>query len=159
MADLRTNFVKAGYSDPKTYIQTGNVVFEAEVLDLAILSDQIQQQILADFGFEVPVLVLLAEQIQTLLLKNPFLNISKAKPEYLHITFLKEEPKPCLIEKIQAFESSPDQFQNMNKVVFVYCPRAYRETKLGNTFFEKQLKVQASTRTWKTVLKLSEMLE
>lgn len=158
MTDLRSSFEKSGYTEVKSYIQTGNVLFNCEKEEQAVLSKKIQEQIFIDFGFEVPVLVRKAKDMNTLIEDNPFLSFEDAKPEHLHITFLKDRPKSDLLDKIKSFDSFPDQFQIRGKVVFIYCPRPYRETKLGNQFFEKQLKVKASTRTWKTILKLSEMI-
>ena len=39
----------------------------------------------------------------------------------------------------------------------MFCTGTYHKSKLTNNFFEKQLKVGATTRNWKTVLKLSEL--
>lgn len=156
MADLRSSFKKAGYTDVRTYIQTGNVLFKCE--EQGLLSRKIQEQIFIDFGFEVPVLVRKAKDINALIDDNPFLKIEDVMPEHLHITFLNENPKSDLLDKIKTFDSFPDQFEIIGKTVFIYCHRPYYETKLGNNFFEKQLKVKASTRTWKTILKLSEMI-
>ncbi len=41
--------------------------------------------------------------------------------------------------------------------VYLYCPEGYGRTKLNNTFFERALRVTATTRTWKTVTTLADM--
>ena len=43
-------------------------------------------------------------------------------------------------------------------VVYLYCPHGYGGTKLNNNFLESKLKVQATTRNWKTTLKLLDMI-
>jgi len=45
----------------------------------------------------------------------------------------------------------PDEFVIIGKEVYVHCPNGYGNTKLTNTFFEKKLKLSATTRNWKTV--------
>ncbi len=45
------------------------------------------------------------------------------------------------------------------KSVYLFCPNGYGNTKLTNTFFEKKLKLQATTRNWKTILELIKMCE
>ena len=55
MEQLRASFAALGFSNVKTYIQSGNVVFEATNDSAASLSRKIGQTILRDFGFSVPV--------------------------------------------------------------------------------------------------------
>ena len=40
----------------------------------------------------------------------------------------------------------------IERVVYLYCPEGYGKTRLSNTFFEKRLKVRATTRNWRTTL-------
>jgi hypothetical protein len=39
----------------------------------------------------------------------------------------------------------------------LYCPQGYGNTKISNLFFENRLKVSATTRNWKTVIKLVDL--
>lgn len=77
--------------------------------------------------------------------------------ERLHLTFLKEVPETEKLEKIKTYDSYPDNFKIIGKNVFVYCSGKYSDSKFANSFFENKLKVSATTRNWKTVLKLSEL--
>jgi uncharacterized protein (DUF1697 family) len=43
--------------------------------------------------------------------------------------------------------------------IYLYCPGGYGKTKLSNNYFENKLKVEATTRNWKTLLKLNEIAE
>jgi uncharacterized protein (DUF1697 family) len=40
------------------------------------------------------------------------------------------------------------------RVVLLHCPHGYGKTKLNNSYFERVLKVPATTRNWRTVLAL-----
>jgi len=55
------------------------------------------------------------------------------------------------------FDYLPDEFKIDKKDIFLYCNGKYHQSKLTNNFFEKKLKVGATTRNWKTVLKLLEL--
>jgi len=75
----------------------------------------------------------------------------------LHLTFLSEKPSKEHKEKTESYNYEPDQFVIKGKNVFVYCEGKYHQSKLTNNFFEKKLAVSATTRNWKTVMKLLEL--
>lgn len=158
MASLRKSFEKLCFSDVLTYIQTGNVIFFSEKKnDKLKLSEKIKLMIFSDYGFDVPVIIRTAIELDEIILNNPFLGEDDLKIENLHVTFLDNIPSKENIQKLEPFSCAPDKFKIVGNNVFIYCPRKYSETKLGNNFFEKKLNVTASTRTWRTILKLSEL--
>ncbi|MEQ8534825.1 MAG: hypothetical protein RIB86_23435, partial [Imperialibacter sp.] len=75
-----------------------------------------------------------------------------------HVTFLDELPKQENVDKLLTYDYAPDRFVLTGKEVYVYCPNGYGRTKINNTFFESKLKVGATTRNWKTVNVLAEMV-
>ena len=158
MADLRQSFQNLSFSDITTYIQTGNVIFHSKNKeDGIVISNKIKQMISLDYGFDVPVLIRTVDEIEEIIHNNPFLEESNMKIENLHVTFLKDVPNEDDVGRMKLLDFSPDRFKIINNNVFIHCTRKYHETKLGNNLFEKKLKVSASTRTWKTILKLSEL--
>ena len=160
MKDLKVHFEKHGFVNVETYIQSGNVIFESDQkLSNADLEKNIQQLIATTFGFDVPVIVRTAEEWTETVASNPFWKEKDADIDRLHLTFLKDWPVPEKLDKISSLAFPPDKFEIIGKNVFVYCSAGYSDSKLTNQFFESKLGVQATTRNWKTVLKLHEMLE
>ncbi len=160
MAHLRELFESLGFSDISTYIQSGNVIFQTSgALNQRAISEKIEEAILKEFGFEVPVILRTAEELQSTVDGNPFYNISNPEIDRLHLTFLKEPPPPENLEKISNFDFNPDKFAISGREVFVYCSGKYSDSKLSNKFFENKLGTGATTRNWKTVLKLKELTE
>jgi len=76
----------------------------------------------------------------------------------LHVTFLPANPSQADLENMEKLDFSPDRFIIRDNNAFVFCPRGYGGTKISNSFFESRLKVFATTRNWKTVNKLAEIL-
>ncbi len=158
MKDLKSLFEKLSFSNVKTYIQSGNVIFESDQKVLNTdLEQSIQQEITETFGFDVPVIVRTAEECKESVDNNPFCKEPNADIDRLHLTFLKEIPSPELLEKIKLFQFLPDRYEIIGKDVFIFCAAGYGTSKLTNPFFESKLKVRATTRNWKTVMKLHEM--
>ena len=159
MKDLKSLYEGLGFSKVETYIQSGNVVFESdEKLSNADLEVKIQQAITETFGFEVPVIIRTADEWAKSIAKNPFWKEKDTDIDRLHFTFLKELPKLELLEKIKLFQFLPDRYEIIGKDVFIFCAAGYGTSKLTNPFFESKLKVPCTTRNWKTVIKLHEMI-
>lgn len=157
MADLKSMFEKMKFSNVSTYIQSGNVFFDAEKgFDNRDLGQKIENAIEKEFGFEVPVIVRTPKEIDSAINQNPF-SYDDTDIVHLHLTFLNEEPTTENQEKAESYNYEPDKFEIKGKNVFIYCVGKYHQSKLTNNFFEKKLKVNATTRNWKTVLKLYEL--
>lgn len=156
MVDLKDMFKTLGFSEITTYIQSGNVAFfSKKVEDNVEMENQIAKAILKKFEFEVPVIVRTFKELSEAVKNNPF--VENNEIERLHLTFLKEIPLEENLKKITTYDYSPDKFLIKNKSVFIYCDEKYSKSKLTNKFFESKLKVSATTRNWKTVMKLLEM--
>jgi len=64
-----------------------------------------------------------------------------------------------LVNKLEGFDFSPDLFVIKGNVIYVYCANGYGKTKLSNAFFENKLKINATTRNWKSVLALKDLYQ
>ena len=153
MADLKEMFSKLGHSEVISYIQSGNIIFSSKSRKSnTSFEKEITIAIKERFGHDVPVIIRSVKEINDLIKLNPFLKDSQI--EDLHVTFLKEVPDAEKINKLQELDFTPDQFSITDHHAYIACYGGYRNTKLTNTLFEKKLKVSATTRNWKTILKL-----
>jgi uncharacterized protein (DUF1697 family) len=154
MEALRKMYESLGFKNVKTYIQSGNVIFQATKATTAGLAKEIAKKIQKESGFEVPIIVKEVKELESVFENNPFVNKRREDLAKLHVTFLSEKPEASNIEKINAGNYAPDEFIIENDAVYLFCPNGYGNTKLNNTFFENKLKVTATTRNWKTVTEL-----
>ena len=159
MKELKALFEAMGFQQVSTYIQSGNVLFQAEEADPKGLASRIESSILNRYQFQVPVLIRTPADLQAALGRNPFLQQSQSDTDKLHITFLADEPAQTRIDQVSQGQYGPDQCHISGKEVFLYCPQGYGRTKLTNTFFESKLGVTATTRNLKTVRRLISMAE
>lgn len=157
MKDLQVLYEEMGFNRVKTYIQSGNVVFGYRATETEKLEEIISGEIRRKFGYQVPVIVTGHDQLKIVSENNPFLNDRNEDALKLHVTFLSAEPEVDLPGKIDGSVYMPDEYIIAEKTIYLFCPNGYGNTKLSNTFFEKKLKVQATTRNWKTVLELVKM--
>ena len=160
MADLRELYESLDFENVITYIQSGNVIFESKKKNAnTTFTKKITQAIFDKYGFEVPVIIRSVEEIKSIVENHPFEKKEGAQIENLCLTFLSEIPSDENLEKINTYDYSPDLFQIIEDNVFLFIQGKYHQSKLTNNFFEKKLKVSATTRNWKTVNKLLELSE
>jgi len=157
MKDLKTLFQSLDFENVQTYIQSGNIVFEASKIENEVaIGKKIAQAIFQKYGFEVPILIFKGEEWQKMAIGNPFSKEENVEIKSLYVTFLAEKPKKENLAKLENVNFLPDTFIIAEKCIYLKVEK-YGKTKLSNNFFERKLKVSATTRNWKTVLKLCDI--
>ncbi len=155
MEHVRASFEALEFGRVRTYVQSGNVIFEAVRASPDDLSKAIAEKISEDFGFPIPVVVRTSDEIGKVVGGNPFLNERGLDHSKLHITFLAALPPKDAKERMDALNAHIDQFRIRGREIYLYCPDGYGRTKLSNNAIEKALSVGATTRNWKTVSTLA----
>jgi uncharacterized protein (DUF1697 family) len=157
MAELKVLYEELNFKNIRSYIQSGNVVFESKESENRVLAKKIEKKIAEKFKFDVPVIIRSEKEFNKAVVQNPFLKEKNIDPEKLHITFLEEMPQQELSDKISMLDFKNDRFIILGTEIYLYCPDGYGNTKLTNTFFENKLKVTATTRNWRTANMLLDM--
>jgi uncharacterized protein (DUF1697 family) len=135
----------------QTYLQSGNIVFESDEMDGAILVDKIETKIEKSFDFHVAVFIRTLADFKRIINRNPFLRDRNEDPAKLYVTFLYSLPKKELVNQLAAQISEEDKFIPGEKEIYLFCLHGYGKTKLSNNYFEKKLSMPATTRNWNTV--------
>ncbi len=156
MKDLSDLFTEAGCASVQTYIQSGNVVFQAphEVADA--LSAQISALIAERFSPRVPVVLRTADQLAETFQSNPFLAQGLPK-DALHVMFLADLASPEKVAGLDAARSALDAFFVRGREIYLHLPHGVADTKLTNAYFDARLTTVSTSRNWKTVTKLLEL--
>jgi uncharacterized protein (DUF1697 family) len=155
MNDLRQLFSDLGHTDVASYVQSGNIVFRTTGSDPVALGAAIEERIGSELGLDVAVLIRSAAEMKAIAKKNPFLD--RDNPKALHVTFLEDAPAKPAVSGLPDRTRGIDELKIVGREVYLWLPKGYADTKLQNSFFEKQLGTRATTRNWKTVLQLNEM--
>ena len=157
MADLRAIFTEAGCAAVQTYIQSGNVVFEAAPGLAESLPEIVTAAIQRRFGFESAVVIRTGEELRQVVASNPF--DTTGDPRLLHVAFLGEAPSDEAVARLDPERSPQDAFVVRGRHVYLHYPNGVAGSKLTNEYLAAQLGTASTMRNWRTVLTLLEMVE
>lgn len=154
MDALKKSYETIGFQYIRTYIQSGNVIFEFNDTLISTLEELISSQIKKDFGFDIPIIVLTKNKLQKIIELNPFSKQVGLDDSFMHVTFFATPIKTNDTEGFEAKKQIDEQFKITEDAIYLVCPNGYSNTKLSNNFIEKRLKTTATTRNWKTTNEL-----
>jgi uncharacterized protein (DUF1697 family) len=157
MKELAKLFAQAGCSEVRTYIKSGNVIFQAPGGEKSI-AETIAAKIEKQFGFRVPVILRTLEQLRKTIRDNPFL-AAGVEEKWLYVYFLAHSPKAAAIAGLDAARSAPDAFHVRGQEIYLHLPNGMGRSKLTNAYFDSKLSTTCTARNWATVLKLAEMMK
>ena len=155
MADLVAILKRAGYRSVRSYIQSGNIVFQSGKGTARSLGTQIAQSILDRFGFKPSVMVLNQKELADAVHNNPFQQANE-DPKSLHLCFLASSPVNPDLEALTRLKAGKEAFALKGKVFYLHTPDGYGNSKLAARV-EHCLGVDATCRNWRTAKQLLEM--
>lgn len=158
MNQLKALFENVGFTDVLTYIQSGNIVFVSYETNTPTIIKLIKENILSEFGFNVPVFILTANELDEIIQENPFYNLPDFEESKLYYTILEDIPDAEELKLLLSYKFHPDQIISKGRVIYVYAQGGYGKTKYSNNFIESKLKLTATTRNYKTMQALIELI-
>lgn len=145
----------AGLTSVQTYIQSGNVVFDAPAKLTARLPALISAAIEQRCRLRIPVVVRSAAALAAIARDNPFL-ATGADPAELHVVFLDAPLAAAAHADFDAARFHPEELAAIGPDVYLRLPGGMGKSKLAVAFPGKRAAI-ATARNWRTVLKLVEL--
>jgi uncharacterized protein (DUF1697 family) len=155
MQPLTAIFETLGASNVKTYIQSGNVVFQSGLEEISDLSNQIKTDVRDRYGFEPYIMMLSLSDLETAIQNNPF-PAAESQPSSLHLGFLACVPENPNLEKLESLKTDSERFCLVDQVFYLHLPDGMGRSKLAASS-EKLLGAPMTARNWTTVLKLKDL--
>jgi uncharacterized protein (DUF1697 family) len=159
MEALRALYTSLKLRDPQTYVQSGNVIFQAQGRDLIQLAEQIEKAIERSAGFRPTVILRTAAEMRDVVARNPFAGRSGIEPNKLAVIFLARDPGAKARDRLLAIETDPEELHIGGRELYVYYPNGMGRSKFGAAVMERALKVAGTARNWNSVTKLLELAE
>ncbi|WP_435262131.1 DUF1697 domain-containing protein [Tenacibaculum sp. nBUS_03] len=150
MAELRELLHNLKFKNVETYIQSGNIILDSEY-SKEVICQKIEEGITNKYGYNIPALARTLEEWKNAIARYPF---SLENEKIVAFSFLNEESK---ITDIEVKGIKDDKYEVDGDVVYLNCISGFGKTKLTNNNIEKKLNVVATTRNYKTTIKLLEL--
>ena len=155
MRELIVLLEELGLSRVKTYIQSGNVVFQSGHNDIKELAQKISAAIGNSHGFAPHIFLLDLSALQAAVAANPFPQ-AENDPNTLHLFFLDEVPQNPDWAALESIKAETEQYRLVNNVFYLHAPDGIGRSKLAGKV-EKVLGVAVTARNWRTVSKVIAM--
>ena len=154
MDKLKQSFEELKFSNVKTILNSGNVVFEG--LDYS--TSEIEDKLEGTFGFHIDVMVRTMKQIQDLIQTNPFKKTEMTPQTRLYVTFYSQ----ILDHELKVpYQSSDGNFKILSVRDGAICSMITLSPNSGTlnlmSFIEKEFGKKVTTRNWNTILKVAKL--
>ncbi|MYA25788.1 MAG: DUF1697 domain-containing protein [Acidimicrobiales bacterium] len=172
MAELRPKLAAAGYTEPVTILQSGNIIVtadqpaSADTVDrpagstgagAAAVAAAVQQLLADEFDVHVPCAARTAADIEAILDRNPLGHIADDGSRYL-VNFLSEEPSPDAVRELVEADHSPEVVHIEGTEAYVWAPEGIKALRLSYSHLERHLGVTATARNWNTLERIAAKL-
>lgn len=154
MDRLREICTLIGMKNVQTYIQSGNVVFEAPGSAEAWAA-KLERKLAGETRLPVTVIARSAAEMARVLVGNPFLKEKGIDTKRLAVSFLQNAPAKTALDALRARDLGNERLHCAGKEVYLHCPDGFADSKLY--LLDKALAMRTTTRNWNTVQKLCEM--
>jgi len=154
MADLRDLLRQLGFRDPRSLLQTGNLVFGGQTRTTAALERLLEAEAEKRLALQTDFFVRTAEEWKAVVAQNPFREEAKRDPSHLVVFFLKAAPAVKTVETLQAAIKGRETVRARGRQAYIVYPDGIGRSRLTSALIEKRLVTRSTGRNWNTVLKL-----
>jgi uncharacterized protein (DUF1697 family) len=156
MEALRRICAALGFENVKTYINSGNVIFETKKADDVKVAAKIESAIEKEFALKIKVIVRTISEIEEIIADNPFDGQFENEKD-LHVFFLDENLPEEKRELLLSNNNENEMYAVRNREIFCHLRVGVSDSLMGKDYIGKKLKVSATARNWRTVNKILEL--
>jgi uncharacterized protein (DUF1697 family) len=156
MAALREMCAGLGWRDVATFIQCGNVVFEAEATDAA-LEAALEEALAERFDLQTAVIVRSAAEWLKTIAANPFAAEAEADPSRVLVGISKALPAKAAAEALQAKAAAGERVERTGGALWFHYPNGAGRSKITPAMIDRAAGSPVTARNWRTMLGLAEL--
>ena len=156
MAELRLALEHAGFEQVRSLLQSGNLLFRtARASDAAGLARRVEREIHERLGVQTDVLMRTADELESILERNPFVAEAERDPAHVVVMFLRERATQSSVERLRAAIAGPERVAAGACELYLTYPGGIGESRLTNAAIERALGTRGTARNWNTLRKLA----
>jgi uncharacterized protein (DUF1697 family) len=158
MADLREFLSELGFTNARSLLQSGNLLFEAAESDVSRLERRLETEAAARLDLKADFIVRSGEKWRAVIENNPFPTEARRDPGHLLVMFCKEEVDQAKVAALQTTVTGPEVLRHAGREVYIVFPEGVGRSRLTHSRLEKELGTRATGRNWNTVLRLGALV-
>lgn len=161
MPALRAALADDGFKNPRTYVQSGNIVVGTE-LEAAALAERVEGLIAEQFSLVVPAVAVSGQELARVVGGNPFPELAEADPKRFQVTFVRGNFEPdAAADRLSKLATGNERVAVGEREIYAWHPDGVARSKLAVKLGGKTgvgADVIPTSRNWTTVLTLLEMV-
>ncbi len=154
MGDLRALAAGLGLTEPRSLLQSGNLVFGAGRTPAARLEELLEDSTAKRLGVQTDFYVRTADEWKSIIANNPFPAEARNDPGHLLVMFFKRVPTPAAVKVLQRAITGCEIIRPLGRELYVTYPDGVGKSRLTVALMAKILGQDGTGRNWNTVLKL-----
>jgi uncharacterized protein (DUF1697 family) len=158
MDALRALYESLKLDSPRTYVQSGNVIFRTKEKNSAALAKKIQSAIERKFGFRPEVILRTTGEMRTAIAASPFAG-RNLEPGKTVMTFLAGDARLEAANELLALKNFPEELHLLGRELHIYFPDGIGKSKLPWPKIEKLLATPGTARNWNSLTRMMAMAE
>ena len=158
MSALRSMAEEAGLEEVRTLLQSGNLVFKATSRMAAGIESVLEREAATKLGLQTDFMVRSADEMKTVVDRNPFADAARDDPGHLVVSFLKSEPSTGDVEALRSAIRGREVIEARGRELYIFYRDGIGRSKLTAALMDSKLKARGTGRNWNTVLKLAGMV-
>ncbi len=158
MADLRRVTESRGFTEPRTYIQSGNLVFASPQRSIDTIAAELNAGLKADLGLDIAMIIRTRAQLTKVIDANPFLKAGHDADEQ-HVVFFSGNVAADLFADVDLARYEPEEVRVHRREVYFNLPSGVGHSPLLKDIGRRKGLKIGTMRNWRTVTTLMSMAD
>jgi uncharacterized protein (DUF1697 family) len=154
MSELRDMLSGMGLEEPRSLLQSGNVLFRSKARTPAQLERVLETELRTRLKVDTDFMVRTADEWKAIVERNPFKKEAVRDPGHLLLFCLKDAPDAASVKALQSAIKGREIVRADGRQAYICFPDGVGRSKLTSSVIEKNLGTRGTGRNWNTVLKL-----
>jgi uncharacterized protein (DUF1697 family) len=155
MPSLRERLTAAGFSDVRTYVQSGNVVLSSDA-SADELARECEQHVAEGYGLSIDIVARTRDELAEVVRRNPLAKVA-VDPKRYQVSFCSAEPDRELVKRLGALTAPSERLVAVGRELYAWHPDGVARSRLWAELGGRKLGVTATSRNWRTVTTLLAM--
>ena len=146
------------FKNVKTYIQSGNVIFDTASKSEEAVRKKIENKLTALLDYEIHTMIRTPRELEEIVKNNPFSDAKLSKELVLYLSFLSEKPGKEKVTLFESLSTAGESLKIINREIYCLLDKKKPKPLFSTNMVEKKLNVKATSRNWNTIIKMHEFM-